>query len=294
MIPLVKPFFDPITSTFTYIVYDQKNKVGVIIDPVLDFDVSSGQVSYQSANEVLAYIKRNAITVDWILETHAHADHLTAAQYLKSNTGAKVGIGEGITHVQKTFKPIFDFSEAFLTDGSQFDHCFQDGDTINVGEMTLKVMSTPGHTNDSVTYVIGDAAFIGDTMFHPQVGTARCDFPGGDAETLYQSIQKILSLPADTRIFLCHDYPGEEREPVCEVSIKAQRTENIHINDNKTSLDFITFRHQRDAQLAVPKLIYPAIQVNIAAGHFPSSNNEQACFLKSPVFFPIVEEADHV
>ncbi|MCO4799034.1 MAG: MBL fold metallo-hydrolase [Colwelliaceae bacterium] len=283
MSPLVKHFFDHNTSTFTYVVFDEQKRVGVIIDPVLDFDVSSGKVAYQSADKLLAFINKEQLSIEWILETHAHADHLSSAQYLKSKTFAKIAIGIGITRVQETFKRVFDFPESFATDGSQFDHCFSNDEVFMMGNFEVKVLSTPGHTNDSVTYLIGDTAFIGDTLFHPSLGTARCDFPGGDSHMLYQSIQKILSLPEQTRLFLCHDYPENERVPIFQISIAEQRAKNIHINDNFSEKDFITFRQNRDKQLAVPKLLYPAVQVNIAAGNFPESENNQQVYLKLPV-----------
>lgn len=283
MSPVVKHFFDPNTYTFSYVVYDEIERVGVIIDPVLDFDVPSGEVSHNSAEKLLAFINKEKLSIEWILETHAHADHLSGAQYLKSKTSAKVAIGIGITSVQKTFKGVFNFPESFATDGSQFDHCFRDDEVFMVGSFDVKVLSTPGHTNDSVTYLIGDAAFIGDTLFHPNVGTARCDFPGGDSHMLYLSIQKILNLPPDTRLFLCHDYPEKTREPIYQVSIEEQRAKNIHINDSFSEQDFISFRKSRDKQLAVPKLLYPAIQVNIAAGVFPSEEGVQQRYLKLPV-----------
>jgi glyoxylase-like metal-dependent hydrolase (beta-lactamase superfamily II) len=283
MTPLVKHFFDPNTSTFTYIVYDQHRKIGAIIDPVLDFDSVSGEIHYHCAEQVLTFIHQEALTIEWILETHAHADHLTSAQYLKKALNAKVAIGSGILSVQKTFKDVFNFPETFATDGSQFDICFNDNDKFTLGDVDVKVISTPGHTNDSLTYLIGDAAFIGDTMFHPEVGTARCDFPGGDASMLYQSIQKILNLPEETRIFLCHDYPDNGREAICQVSIAEQRAANIHIKDENSETDFITFRKNRDKELSMPKLLYPAVQVNIAAGNFPEAENNQQIYLKIPV-----------
>jgi len=285
MRPLIKHFFDQQTSTFTYVVYDENKRVGAIIDPVLNFDADSGRVSYQSANEVLAFVDQENIEIQWILETHAHADHLTSAQYLREKTSAKIAIGSGITSVQATFKKVFNFSETFLTDGSQFDHCFNDNDIFMLGDIKVSVLSTPGHTNDSVTYVIGDAAFIGDTMFHPEVGTARCDFPGGDAAMLYQSIQRIFSLPTDTRIFLCHDYPEGGRQPQCQVTISDQQANNIHVNVRNKKEDFIAFRTMRDNKLAVPKLLYPAVQVNIAAGQFPAPENNQHTYLKTPINF---------
>lgn len=283
MNPVVKHFFDPATFTFSYVAFDPDNKVGVIVDPVLDFDQASGQISYKSADQLLAYIEQEGLTIEWILETHAHADHITAAQYLRSKTQAKIAIGSGISQVQKTFKSVFNLAAEFNVDGSQFDQCFEDNDQINIGELTLTVMATPGHTNDSMTYVIGDAAFIGDTMFHPQVGTARCDFPGGDAAMLYHSIQRILKLPEHTRIFLCHDYPEDGREPICQVTIEQQKASNIHVNDSNSEQDFIEFRTKRDDQLGMPKLLYPSVQVNIAAGEFPQPEENGQVYLKAPV-----------
>jgi len=286
MNPCVKNFYDEATGTFSYVVKDMHSNHAVIIDPVLDFDLPSGACEYTSANKLLDYIAANDLNVQWILETHAHADHLTAAQYLREKTGAKIAIGKGITQVQQTFRTVFNLGTSFAVDGSQFDHCFGDGDSFMLGEAPVRVMATPGHTNDSVTYLIGDAAFIGDTLFHPKLGTARCDFPGGDAAVLYRSIQKILSLPQDTRIFLCHDYPEDGRAPVCQVSIADQRLHNIHVNDGNNESDFVNFREQRDSQLAVPKLIYPAVQVNIAAGKLPEKEGNGTRFLKLPTTLP--------
>ncbi|MEW6990318.1 MBL fold metallo-hydrolase [Colwelliaceae bacterium 6441] len=283
MSPSVKPFFDSTTSTFSYVVFDEQKRVGVIIDPVLDFDLASGEVSYQSAEKLLAFITKEKLTIEWILETHAHADHLSAAQFLRLHTHAKVAIGAGIINVQKTFKTVFNLAENFATDGSQFDHCFDDDETFILGSFDVKVLPTPGHTNDSVTYLIGDAAFIGDTLFHPEVGTARCDFPGGDAHMLYQSIQKLLNLPKQTRLFLCHDYPENNRQPTCQVSIEEQCAENIHVKDSYSEKDFITVRQTRDKQMAVPKLLYPSVQVNIAAGNLPKAESNQQVYLKLPV-----------
>lgn len=289
MNPVVEHFFDQQTCTFTYVVFDEENSVGAIIDPVLDFDLASGQVNYQSANLVLEFIEKNALKIEWILETHAHADHLTAAQYLSEKTGAKIAIGSGIKGVQQTFKAVFNLPENFATDGSQFDHCFENNEHFQIGNIDVNIMATPGHTDDSVTYLIGDAAFIGDTMFHPQLGTARCDFPGGDAAVLYQSIQRILSLPSDTRIFLCHDYPDAGREPICQVTIAEQKAKNIHINDGNSETKFIDFRTNRDSELQVPKLLYPSVQVNIAAGLFPTIENNQP-YLKIPVIVKSTED----
>ena len=286
MNPIVEHFYDEATGTFSYIVQDAFSNQALIVDPVLNFDLASGECDYSSANELLSHIATHNLQVAWILETHAHADHLTAAQYLKEKTGAKVAIGKGIVQVQQTFRTFFNFGRSFAVDGSQFDHCFSDGDSFMLGETSVQVLATPGHTNDSVTYLIGNAAFIGDTLFHPELGTARCDFPGGNASLLYQSIQKLLALPVNTRLFLCHDYPEGGREPVCQVSIDEQKASNIHVNDGNSESDFVRFREQRDKQLAVPKLIYPAVQVNIAAGHLPARESNGTHYLKIPARLP--------
>jgi len=283
MKPVVEHFFDPDTFTFSYVVFDEKTKDAVIIDSVLDYEAASGVISYISANKLLAFIDEKQLKVDWILETHAHADHLTAAQYLCKKLNAKVAIGKGIAKVQKHFAKVFNLDEGFAIGGQQFDHNFADGDTFKLGNIDCKIIATPGHTEDSVTYLIGDAAFVGDTLFHPSVGTARCDFPGGDAQTLYYSIQKILNLPNDTRLFLCHDYPPVNRLPTFQVTIEQQRKNNIHINDAASEQDFIHYRESRDAMLSAPKLIYPAIQVNIAAGHLPKIESNQQMYFKIPL-----------
>ena len=283
MFPVVEHFFDPVTFTFSYVVFDEKTQHAVIIDPVSDYDTASGEISYQSANKLLAFVNKNNLRVEWIMETHAHADHITAAQYLQDQLQAKVAIGEGIVKAQKHFAKVFNLDDNFAIDGRQFDHRFIDNESFKLGNINCKVMSTPGHTDDSMTYLIGDAAFIGDTLFHPQIGTARCDFPGGDAKILYQSIQKILNLPEDTRLFLCHDYPTINRLPISQVSIEKQRQSNIHVNERVTEQDFIAFRQERDAMLSAPKLIYPSIQINIAAGKLPSVESNQCQYLKIPI-----------
>jgi len=286
MAPKVKSFYDHDTGSFSYIVYDKFAGNGAVIDPVLNFDLYSGSVSYQLAEQLLHFIEESQLTITWILETHAHADHLTAAQYLKGITGAKLAVGGGISSVQKTFKGVFDLDDEFCVDGSQYDHCFADGEEFFCGELTFSVMATPGHTPDSVTYLVGDAAFVGDTLFHPSVGTARCDFPDGSAKVLYQSIQKILSLPSDTRLFLCHDYPEEGREATCQVTIENQLANNIHIGAGKSMEAFVAYRTQRDQHLAVPKLLYPAVQFNINAGTLHSSDVKPQAYFKLPLNFP--------
>lgn len=284
MKPGVKSFFDNETNTVTYVLMEPSGKTCAIIDPVLDFDPASGRTSTGSADEVLGYIKENGLEVAWILETHAHADHLSAGAYLKSETGAKTGTGRHITEVQAVFKDIYKLGDDFIPDGRQFDHLFDDGDVFQVGSLEVRVMHTPGHTPSCITFVAGDAAFVGDTLFMPDYGTARTDFPGGDAAVLYRSIRRILALPAETRIFLCHDYkaPGRD-EYVWETTVAQQRAANIHIHDGVTEQDFVEFRNRRDAELKMPKLILPSIQVNIRAGEMPPADDSGVVFLKIPL-----------
>lgn len=283
MFPLVEHFFHPASFTFSYVAFDDETQDAVIIDPVLDYDASSGEISYQSANKLLAFIEKNKLNVEWILETHAHADHITAAQYLSDKLQAKVAIGKGIVKAQKHFSKVFNLGDDFANNDGQFDHFFTDNECFMLGNINCTAIATPGHTDDSMTYLIGDAAFIGDTLFNPQIGTARCDFPGGDAKKLYQSIQRILSLPDNTRLFLCHDYPEADQLPVYQVSIKNQRQENIHLKKCTTEQDFIAFRQLRDKGLSVPKLIHPSIQINIAAGKLPSAESNQIQYVKIPL-----------
>lgn len=281
MSPLVKSFYDPATATFTYVVYDHEGGRGAIIDPVLDFDLASASISTVSADRVLEFAAGQGLSIDWILETHAHADHLTAAAYLKEKTGAQVAIGRGITAVQERFKALFGL-EDLLADGCQFDRLFDDGDTFDIGKLEARVIATPGHTDDSLSYLIGDAAFIGDTMFAPETGTARVDFPGGDARKLYHSIQKLLALPSSTRIFLCHDYP-KERAAQAQTSVADQKARNVHVNGNASEEDFVGLRTNRDAKLAPPKLILPALQVNIRAGQLPEPDANGVRYLRLPL-----------
>lgn len=269
MTPQVESFHDPATSTLTHVVYERDGGRAAIIDPVLDFDPASAGTSTISADRVLAFVREHRLAVDWILETHAHADHLTAAAYLKRETGARVAIGRGITQVQTRFKALFGLEADFPTDGSQFDRLFSDGDTFEIGGLKAYVVATPGHTDDSLTYVIGDAAFVGDTMFAPETGTARVDFPGGDARKLYRSIQRLFDLPGDTRFFLCHDYPSPERQAQAQYSQALQREHNVHVRRGVDEDAFVAMRTARDASLAVPRLILPALQVNIRAGELP-------------------------
>jgi len=259
-------------------------RLGAIIDPVLDFDQASGRTSTGSADRVLDFINGNGLEVAWILETHAHADHLSAAAYLKSRTGGRTGTGRLITGVQATFKRIFNLGDEFVPNGEQFDRLFDEGDLLELGSIEIRVMYTPGHTPACVTYVVGDAAFIGDTMFMPDYGTARTDFPGGDALALYRSIQRILALPAETRLFLCHDYKAPGREKfLWETTVEQQRAANIHLNKAVSEQAFVEFRTQRDSELGMPKLILPSIQVNIRAGEMPPAESNGVVFLKTPV-----------
>ncbi len=281
--PAVTAFFDEATFTVSYVVADANARRAAIIDPVLDFDPASGRTSTKSADQLVAFVGENGFGVDWIVETHVHADHLTAAPYLREKLGGRVGIGKHVTAVQQTFKEVFNIGD-LATDGSQFDQLFGDGDTFDVGSIAGKVIGTPGHTPACVTYIIGDAAFVGDTLFMPDFGTARTDFPGGDAAGLYDSIQKILSLPDDTRLYMCHDYkaPGRD-EYAWETSVRAQRDNNIHINDKVSRDEFIAMREGRDAQLGMPKLILPSIQINVRAGELPAPEDNDIRYLKIPL-----------
>lgn len=281
--PKVRTVFDPATFTASHLVWDPASKRAAIIDPVLDFDPKSGRTSTISADALLAAVSQEGVQVDWILETHAHADHISAAQILKQKTGAKTVIGAQITATQKTFKRIFNLPE-LEEDGSQFDRLVKDGDRLPLGELSVEVLHTPGHTPACMTYVAGDAAFVGDTVFMPDYGTARCDFPGGDARALYHSIQRIFALPADTRLFLCHDYKAPGRaEFAWETTIAEQRANNLHVHDGVGEEAFVAMRQARDKELAKPVLILPAIQVNIRAGAFPEPEANGEVYLKLPV-----------
>ena len=281
--PNVTAFFDEATFTVTYVVADPASNKCVVIDPVLDYDAASGRTSTDSVDSVIDYITQNDLTLEWILETHVHADHLTAAPQLKSQTQAKTAVGSHITDVQSAFKGVFNLKD-LAVDGSQFDHLFADGDEIQVGEIKGRVMHTPGHTPACLTFVFGDAAFVGDTLFMPDFGSARCDFPGGDAGTLYDSIQDILGLPDETRLFMCHDYKAPGRDEFAwETTVTEQREKNIHIHEGVTRDEFISFRSGRDKQLSMPKLIIPSIQVNIRAGDPPPPEDNGVSYLKVPL-----------
>ena len=263
--------------------FDAPNGHAAIIDPVLDYSPNSATTKTTSADLVLRFIADNKLTVDWILETHAHADHVSAAHYLKEKIGGKIAIGAHINQVQKVFKGIFNLEPDFAVDGSQFDHLFNDGDIFMIGGIKAHALYVPGHTPADMAYQIGDAIFVGDTLFMPDVGTARCDFPGGDAHMLYQSIQKILAFPDSTRLFMCHDYPPDSRTALWETTVAAQRQHNIHVNDSIDEQTFISRRQARDATLSMPNLILPSIQINIRAGHFPAPENNGVSYLKIPL-----------
>ncbi len=283
MKPNVQAFFDPATWTISYVVYEKPGSAAAIVDSVLDFDPKSGRTRTDSADRLIAFVREQDLRVEWILETHAHADHLSAAPYLRQQLGGRIAIGGDITTVQDVFKRVFHLEPTFRTDGTQFDHLLQDGETFRIGDLEARAIATPGHTPACMAYQIGDAVFVGDTLFMPDVGTARCDFPGGNAHTLYRSIHKLLSLPADTRLFMCHDYPPEGREPAWETTVAAQRAGNIHVHEGVTEDDFVAMRTRRDATLAMPVLILPSVQVNIRAGEMPPPEANGVSYLKIPV-----------
>jgi glyoxylase-like metal-dependent hydrolase (beta-lactamase superfamily II) len=279
--PQVQPFLHEQSSTWTYVVHD--GKAAAIVDPALDFDHRSGRRTTASAAAVAAFVRDNGLELCWILETHAHADHLSAAPFVKRELGGRIAIGRGIARVQATFKALLNLEEGFATDGRQFDHLFADDEIFRIGSLEGRVIPTPGHTNDSVTYLVGDAAFVGDSLFMPDGGTARCDFPGGDAHVLYRSIQRLYALPAATRVFVCHDYGPGGRERRFETSIAAQREGNIHVHDGVSEAEFVALREKRDATLAAPELLYPSVQVNIRAGQLPPAESNGRRYLKIPV-----------
>lgn len=283
-VPSIKAFFDEATFTVTYVVHDPESRRAAIIDSVLDYDPASGRTSFISADAVIAYVREKALSVDWHLETHAHADHLSAAPYLQGKLGGKIAIGEHIVTVQQTFGKLFNAGTEFARDGSDFDQLWKDGDQFRIGNLNVTVLHVPGHTPACIAYVIGDAVFVGDTMFMPDYGTARADFPGGDARTLYRSAKRLLSLPPETRLFMCHDYLPEGRtEYVWETTVEAERKANIHIHDGVGEDAFVAMREARDAKLAMPRLILPSVQVNMRAGHLPPPEDNGIVYLKIPV-----------
>ncbi len=278
----IQSFFDPETFTVTHVVSDPVTRRAAIIDSVLDYDPKAGRTSYASADEVIGYIGQQGLTLEWLLETHAHADHFSAAPYLKEKLGGKVAIGRHICAVQTVFKKIFNAKD-MNTEGAGFDHLFDDGELFRIGQMEVRVMHTPGHTPACLTFVVGQDAFVGDTLFMPDYGSARCDFPGGDAATLYRSIQKVLALAPDTRLHLCHDYPPAGRRPAWVTTVSEQRQMNIHVHDGITEAEFVSMRTARDKTLAMPMLILPAVQVNVRAGCFPPAEDNGISYLKIPL-----------
>jgi glyoxylase-like metal-dependent hydrolase (beta-lactamase superfamily II) len=282
--PIVKSFFDAATSTITHVIYQAKGSECAIVDSVMDYEPKSGRLTTTSADRVIDFVRSQELNVQWLLETHAHADHISAAPYLREKLGGVIGIGESIKKVQSVFKKVFNLESGFNDDGNQFDHLFEDGEIFYIGNLEVKAMHVPGHTPADMAYVVeGSTVFVGDTLFMPDVGTARCDFPGGDAHILYQSVQKLYSLPPDTRLFLCHDYPPKGREPIWETTVGAERKNNIQINESISESEFVTKRTARDATLDMPTLILPSIQTNIQAGQLPEAENNGTSYLKIPI-----------
>jgi glyoxylase-like metal-dependent hydrolase (beta-lactamase superfamily II) len=279
----VKAFFDPETWTFTYVVYAGQNSPCVVIDSVLNYDPKSGRTSTRSADEVVGFIQSKQLQLAWILETHAHADHLTAAPYIQSKLGGKIVIGDHITSVQTVFKGVFNLDDQFAVDGSQFDYLLKDGESLPFGQLSLKAVYVPGHTPACMAYQIGNALFVGDTLFMPDVGTARCDFPGGSAQTLYRSIQKVLAYPDETKLYVCHDYPPTNRPVAYCTSVGEEKRSNIHVHEGISENEFVQMRNQRDATLDMPNLILPSIQINMRAGHFPEPEASGKSYLKIPL-----------
>jgi len=283
MRPDVTAFFDEATFTVTYVVADPESRHAAIVDSVLGYDAKSGWTNTERADELIAFVREQGFTVDWILETHVHADHLTAAPYLKAALGGKTAIGDRVGLVQETFKKVFNAGADVATDGSQFDHLFADDERFSIGAVEGRVLHTPGHTPACITYVIGDAAFVGDTIFMPDYGTARCDFPGGDARTLYRSIQRTLSLPPETRLFMCHDYGPNGRDYAWETTVAQQKAENIHIKDGTSEEAYTEMRTGRDAKLAVPALLLPSVQINMRGGDMPPAEDNGIAYVKIPL-----------
>jgi len=282
--PDVKTFFDEATFTYSHVVSDPATKRAAIVDSVLNYDPKSGRTAKSSADEIIAYVTEQGLTVDWILETHVHADHLSAAPYLKEKLGGKLAIGSNIKTVQDVFGKVFNAGTEFARDGSQFDHLFEDGEQFAVGSIQAKAIHTPGHTPACMVYVIGDAGFVGDTLFMPDYGTARCDFPGGDARELYRSIQKIFALPEETRLFMCHDYKAPGRDHYAfETTVGEEKAHNIHVGGGATEDAFVAMRTARDAQLAMPVLILPSVQVNMRAGELPPAEDNGVRYMKLPI-----------
>jgi glyoxylase-like metal-dependent hydrolase (beta-lactamase superfamily II) len=288
--PQVASFFDEATSTFTHLVWDEDGGHAAVVDPVLGFELSTGRTSLAPLAPVLALLQAHRLTLDWILETHAHADHLSSAPQLQAQAGGRIAIGRGIAGVQATFKHLFHLEADLPTDGGPFDHLFDDGELFAIGRLQAQAWHVPGHTPADLAYVVGDAVFVGDTLFPPDVGTARCDFPGGDARALYQSVQRLLSLPPDTRLFMCHDYPATPRPAQAVTSVASQRAHNVHVHEGVGEAEFVHMRQARDASLAPPRLMVPSIQVNIRAGHWPAPDAQDPLgrsYLKLPILPPL-------
>ena len=281
--PDVKAFFDAPTNTISYVVRDPRSAACAVVDSVLDIDYAAGRISHESADAIIAYIERNGLRLEWLIETHVHADHLSAATYIKGKLGGRIGIGEKITVVQETFGKVFNEGPEFCRDGSQFDRLFKDGDSYTIGTMTGLALHTPGHTPACMTHVIGDAAFVGDTIFMPDGGSARADFPGGNARTLFRSVRRVLELPGDTRLFMCHDYGPNGREIRWETTVAQERAKNIHVRDGISEDEFVAMRETRDKTLGMPRLILPSLQVNMRAGVLPPPDKDGRQFLKVPV-----------
>ena len=282
--PVIEAFFHQETNTVSYVIHDAGTKRGAIIDSVLDYDADSGRTDFASADKIIEYVKVNGLKIDWQLETHAHADHLSAAPYLQEKLGGKLAIGSEITAVQDVFGKLFNAGSDFERDGSQFDHLFTDGEAFQIGDMPAMALHVPGHTPADMAYIIGDTAFVGDTLFMPDFGTARTDFPGGDAGQLYHSIRRLLTLPEETRIYLCHDYKAPGRDDYqWESTVAEQRKTNVHVHDGVSEKDFVAMRTERDKSLSVPKLILPSVQVNIRGGHLPEPEDNGVSYIKIPV-----------
>jgi glyoxylase-like metal-dependent hydrolase (beta-lactamase superfamily II) len=282
--PEVQSFFDEASNTFSYVVWDPSTHKAAVIDSVLDYDPASGRTHHASADAIVAFVRSRGLEVQWVIDTHVHADHLSAAPYVRSHLGGKLAIGEHIRTVQATFGDLFHVDDGFCRDGSQFDHLFKDGEHYRVGEIDAVALHTPGHTPACMTHVIGDAAFVGDTLFMPDYGTARCDFPGGDAHALYRSIQRLFALPEDTRLFMCHDYKAPGRDVfACETSVGEERRNNVHVHEGVDEDSFVSMRTARDATLSVPRLLLPAVQVNMRAGELPPAESNGIRYLKIPL-----------
>jgi glyoxylase-like metal-dependent hydrolase (beta-lactamase superfamily II) len=282
--PDVKAFFDEPTNTFSYAVWDPSTMKAAVIDSVLDYDAASGRIRHDSADAIIAFVESNGLSLEWVIDTHVHADHLSAAPYVKSRLGGRLAIGEHIRDVQQTFGKLFNAGPAFRSDGSQFDHLFKDGESYRLGSIDAVALHTPGHTPACMTHVIGDAAFVGDTLFMPDYGTARCDFPGGNARTLYRSIQRIFALPAATRVFMCHDYKAPGRDVFAhETTVGQELSGNVHVREGVDEESFVRLRESRDATLPVPRLLFPSVQVNMCAGQLPDAEDNGVSYLKIPL-----------